>query len=107
MPERIVTVTRFEQVWREPSAQLDRSARAGYEIECSSGTYVRSLIADLGDAYCEELRRTAIGPFEVADAVSLPPRGTPWEQAPLLELAQALAAIERFEAQSHKRPRRP
>jgi tRNA pseudouridine55 synthase len=29
---------------------------------------VRSLIADLGDAYCEELRRTAIGPFEVADA---------------------------------------
>jgi tRNA pseudouridine55 synthase len=37
-------------------------------IECSSGTYVRSLIADLGDAYCEALRRTAIGPFEVADA---------------------------------------
>jgi tRNA pseudouridine55 synthase len=29
---------------------------------------VRSLIADLGDAYCLELRRTAIGPFEVADA---------------------------------------
>ena len=23
-------------------------------IECSSGTYVRSLIADLGDAYCED-----------------------------------------------------
>ena len=37
-------------------------------IECSSGTYVRSLIADLGDAYCEELRRTAIGAFNVADA---------------------------------------
>jgi tRNA pseudouridine55 synthase len=29
---------------------------------------VRSLIADLGDAYCEELRRTSIGPFDVADA---------------------------------------
>ena len=27
-----------------------------------------SLIADLGDAYCEQLRRTAIGPFEVAAA---------------------------------------
>ena len=25
-------------------------------------------MADLGDAYCTELRRTAIGPFEVADA---------------------------------------
>ena len=37
-------------------------------IECSSGTYVRTLIADLGDAYCEELRRTRIGAFDVADA---------------------------------------
>ena len=52
---------RFEQLWRTRSP-LDR-ARGGYLIECSSGTYVRSLIADLGDAYCVELRRTAIGPF--------------------------------------------
>jgi len=59
--EREVTVTRFEQEWREDD-------RAGLVIECSSGTYVRSLVADLGDAYCLELRRTAIGPFEVADA---------------------------------------
>src|SRR3954462_12768971 len=28
---------------------------AAFEIECSSGTYIRSLITDLGDAYCEEL----------------------------------------------------
>ena len=35
--------------------------RRGFAIECSSGTYVRSLIADLGDAYCEQLRRTRIG----------------------------------------------
>src|SRR4051794_41526970 len=39
-----------------------------FTIECSSGTYVRSLIADLGDAYCLELRRTRIGHFDVADA---------------------------------------
>ena len=39
--------------------------RAELEIECSSGTYVRQLIADLGDAYCEELQRTAIGPFRL------------------------------------------
>ena len=58
VPERQVTVHRFEQLWREGD-------RAEFEIECSSGTYVRSLIADLGDAYCESLRRTAIGPFEV------------------------------------------
>ncbi len=58
---REVEVTRFEQAWRD-------AERAGLRIECSSGTYVRSLVADLGDAYCEALRRTRIGPFDVADA---------------------------------------
>jgi tRNA pseudouridine55 synthase len=61
IPERVVHVERFVQRWR-------REDRAEFEIECSSGTYVRSLVADLGDAYCEALRRTAIGPFEVRDA---------------------------------------
>lgn len=61
MPEREVHVARFEQLWRDGD-------RAGFAIECSSGTYVRSLIADLGDAYCLQLRRTAIGPFRVEDA---------------------------------------
>jgi len=83
MPERIVTVYRFEQLWREPE-------RAAYEIECGSGTYVRSLIADLGDAYCLELRRTAIGPFDVRDAVAPPRRGEPWHDPPLIALEDAL-----------------
>ena len=64
LPERRVTVHRFEKLWREGD-------RAEFEIECSSGTYVRSLVADLGDAYCESLRRTAIGPFHVEDAETL------------------------------------
>jgi tRNA pseudouridine55 synthase len=42
--------------------------RAEFDIECSSGTYVRSLVTDLGDAYCEQLERTAIGPFDLEDA---------------------------------------
>ena len=67
MPERLVTVHRFEEVDRSASGE-----RAEFEIECSSGTYVRSLIAGLGDAYCEELRRTRIGPFDVAEAHSEP-----------------------------------
>ena len=29
---------------------------------------MRALIADLGDAYCLELRRTGIGPFDIAEA---------------------------------------
>ena len=75
VPQRQVTVHRFEQLWR-------REDRAEFEIECSSGTYVRSLVADLGDAYCEALRRTAIGPFAVGQA------------GRLLPLAEALARIE-------------
>jgi tRNA pseudouridine55 synthase len=41
---------------------------ARYEIECSAGTYVRTLVETLGDAYCAELRRTAVGPFRIEDA---------------------------------------
>jgi len=61
LAEREVEVYAFRERWRE-------GQRRGFEIECSSGTYVRSLIADLGDAYCESLRRTAIGPFGVETA---------------------------------------
>jgi tRNA pseudouridine55 synthase len=61
LAEREVEVTRFELTGREED-------RATFAIECSSGTYVRALIADLADAYCLELRRTAIGHFDVAAA---------------------------------------
>jgi tRNA pseudouridine55 synthase len=61
LPEREVEVYRFEEVGRE-------GERRRFVIECSSGTYVRSLIAALGDAYCESLRRERIGSFDVADA---------------------------------------
>lgn len=93
MPERIVTVHRFEQRGRGPDPERPGLERAEYEIECGSGTYVRSLIADLGDGYCLELRRTAIGPFEVGDAVAPPPRGERWEDPPLIELERALALL--------------
>ncbi|HEX7244969.1 MAG TPA: tRNA pseudouridine(55) synthase TruB [Solirubrobacterales bacterium] len=60
-PERDVDVYRAELLASDAQS-------AEYEIECSAGTYVRTLIETLGDAYCEELRRTAIGPFRVEDA---------------------------------------
>ncbi len=57
---------------------------------------MRSLIADLGgDAYCLELRRTAIGPFDVADAVAPPQRGAEWRDPPLIALDDALALLSR------------
>ena len=37
MPERIVTVYRFRELWREPAACAHRGPRAGYEIECAAG----------------------------------------------------------------------
>jgi tRNA pseudouridine55 synthase len=58
---RPVTVHRSELLWR-------RDDRAAFELEVSSGTYVRQLVAGLGDAYCEELERTAIGDFRLQDA---------------------------------------
>jgi len=105
MPERIVTVQRFEQLWRQdkpPHADVDASVawlpRAAFRIECGSGTYVRSLIADLGDAYCLELRRTAIGPFDVSDACAPPPPGGGWQDPPLIALERALEIAERHAA---------
>lgn len=69
-PERPVTVYRFDI---EPTA--DPSVVA-CEVECSSGTYVRTLAADLGralggGAHLRTLRRTAIGSFTVAEAVTI------------------------------------
>lgn len=65
---RPVTVDRFdvEPIDGEPGVY-----RA--EVDCSSGTYVRSLAADLGTAlgggaHLRNLRRTAVGSFTLADA---------------------------------------
>jgi tRNA pseudouridine55 synthase len=65
--ETVQTPIRDIEVHRAELLSCD-GERATYEIECSSGTYVRTLIETLGDAYCETLRRTAIGPFSVEDA---------------------------------------
>ena len=55
-----------------------------YEIECSTGTYVRTLIETLEDAYCIELRRTAIGPFRVEEAGA---------ELPLSRVAELVPAV--------------
>ena len=73
---RPVSVYRSELLWHDDE-------RAAFEIVCSAGTYVRALVADLGDAYCEELERTAIGPFRLADA----------DPERLLPLSEALAFL--------------
>jgi tRNA pseudouridine55 synthase len=67
-PVRTVRIDRLELVSFDEAAQ-----EADLVVECSSGTYVRQLVADLGElsgagAHCTALERTRIGPFELADA---------------------------------------
>lgn len=69
----------------------------GFSLSCSKGTYVRSLAADLGaalgcGAHLVTLRRTAVGPFTVSEAIPFPllsdwPVG---DALPILSPAQAL-----------------
>ena len=67
---RVVTIHRLVLLdWQPPLVTL--------EIECSKGTYIRSLANDLGEllgcgAYLKELVRTRCGIFDISDAVSLP-----------------------------------
>lgn len=60
------------------------------DLSVSSGTYIRA-IADALGGHCRTLRRTEVGPFSVADAV------TPdaFEPALLLPEAEVLARVER------------
>jgi tRNA pseudouridine55 synthase len=60
-PERDVEVYRAELL-------SSGDGLAHYEIECAAGTYIRTLVETLDDAYCAELRRSAVGPFRVENA---------------------------------------
>lgn len=62
------------------------------EVDCSSGTYIRTLAADLGralggGAHLRNLRRTAIGPHTLAEA-------RPLAELELLPPAAAVAHLE-------------
>jgi tRNA pseudouridine55 synthase len=74
----------------------DRSVYA-ISVECSSGTYVRVLAADLGTAlgggaHLRALRRTAIGGFSAAGAVTLDALG-PGDVRPMGELVAHLSPV--------------
>jgi len=71
IPARPVTVDRFEVL---ESRQSPREVDV--VVECSSGTYIRSLARDLGEAlgvggHLTALRRTEVGPFSLDDASPL------------------------------------
>jgi len=69
IPSRTVTISEFE------ISQIDLPL-VDFRIVCSKGTYIRSLAHDFGKAldnggHLSALRRTKIGEFNVADAISI------------------------------------
>jgi tRNA pseudouridine55 synthase len=72
VPESTKEVTVYEL---ERTGEL-ADGRLPFRLACSSGTYARAIAHDLGaalgvGAHLAALRRTRIGPFSVADAVTL------------------------------------
>jgi tRNA pseudouridine55 synthase len=65
--ETVETPTRIATIHRAELLESEGRERATFEVECASGTYVRTLVETLDDAYCEALRRTAIGPHRLSD----------------------------------------
>nr|WP_314564890.1 tRNA pseudouridine(55) synthase TruB [uncultured Pseudomonas sp.] len=84
---RSVTIARLELL----ALQEDR---ATLEVACSKGTYVRTLVEDLGallgcGAHVAGLRRTQAGPFGLAQAISL-------EELEAVHAEGGSAALDRF-----------
>ncbi|MDQ0647941.1 tRNA pseudouridine55 synthase [Microbacterium natoriense] len=88
---RQVTVSRFEMLTRRDG---DGVVDLDVVVDCSSGTYIRSLARDLGaelgvGGHLTALRRTRVGDFDVTDAVGI----DDLDGAPLLSPAQAAARV--------------
>jgi tRNA pseudouridine55 synthase len=84
--ETVETPERDVEVYRAELLEANGDT-ARYEIECSAGTYVRTLVETLGDAYCADLRRSAIGPFRVGDAGEVVPAERVAELVPAVGMA--------------------
>ncbi|MGM9473666.1 tRNA pseudouridine(55) synthase TruB [Pseudarthrobacter sp. YS3] len=91
---RPVTIHRFEVhgINREPGSDV---LDVDVTVECSSGTYIRALARDLGDAlgvggHLTALRRTHVGPYSLEQARTLEQLA---EELEVLEMSQAARAL--------------
>lgn len=76
VPARPVRIDSIDLVEWEPPSAGDSGPRARLDVRCGTGTYMRALARDLGEAvgcpaHCEALRRTEVGDWHVADAMSV------------------------------------
>lgn len=75
-PPKSVQVHEFEILRLCPSDEKPSNPRAAFRVVCSTGTYVRTLVHDVGralgvGAHLGSLTRTAVGRFKLSDAVPL------------------------------------
>lgn len=100
---------RGEQVERAPrlvhifsfTLEADGPDRLRFSVSCSKGTYVRVLAADVGAAlhgvaHLASLRRTAVGPFALDQAMPLDAACEPGAALPLLSVEDATRAYRTF-----------
>ena len=85
------------EVFRFDVEATDEQAVYSIAVDCSSGTYVRVLAADLGTAlgggaHLRSLRRTAVGTFLAAEAVALGALGA-GDVRPMGELVAHLPSV--------------
>lgn len=99
--EAIVLDARPVQIARLSLIDMPDAAAAVFEAECGKGTYVRAIARDMGRllgcyAHVIALRRTRVGPFDEATAVSLDGlRDASAEGANRDALVSALLPVER------------
>lgn len=75
VPRETKEVTVYEFGPKDEASRIEDD-RIAFRLSCASGTYARTLAHDLGQAlgcgaHLEALRRIQVGPFELADAVTL------------------------------------
>ncbi|MBQ7090798.1 MAG: tRNA pseudouridine(55) synthase TruB [Clostridia bacterium] len=99
VPERQVEIHRFVLLGYDEARQ-----EAEFEVECSKGTYIRSLFSDLAEACgcvgtMSALRRTQVGGFSIADAVPLERLMEMEEQRAeqMIPMEQALSFLPAYE----------
>ena len=93
---RQVHIHRLDCLEFSPGAQASLELRVG----CSKGTYIRSLAEDIGHrlgcgGHVAELRRTAVGPFELAACVSLDALGALRDRDERAAMDALLAPMDR------------
>lgn len=99
---RPVTVHRFE-VTDYRRAMDGTTVDVDVEVDCTTGTYIRALARDLGEAletggHLTALRRTVVGPFSVADAVTVEDLAVRFTATELSAAAAGLFPVRRLSA---------